>query len=423
MGNLLKRMTAVALAAVPLVLAGCAVGGGGAAQSKTTLSFVMWGDGEDSAKAYKDVIADFEKANPGIKVNLETFSTTNYDTVLKSRLAGGAGPDIYGFDQKNLTDFIKAGYTTNLVGEPWFASLTEDAKREATRFAAAGEAHYVPISQSGNGIVYNKALFDKAGVTEEPQTLDELIAVSEKLKKAKITPLAMSAQESWWPQFIIYYAIAQHVYDKNPNFNEDVMSGKDSIGSNAGWKESLEIYRKLVPYFMDNPLGTNQTAAQSAFIRGNAAMFPAPWILQEARDAKLDVGYFNFPTTDTAETKTMWGSYLVSLGINPKNGKKDLASKFIGFLFSPQAYTKFLGTVRAFPTAQGVDVGTIDPLFPDMQQAWEGRTFATLLLPPVPGIQDVLLKELQNLTGGRTEVADVLKKLQDTVDEEREAGN
>ncbi|MFC5946619.1 hypothetical protein, partial [Micromonospora harpali] len=134
------------------------------------------------------------------------------------------------------------------------------------------------------------------------------------------------------------------------------------------------------------------------------------------------VGYFNFPTTASADTKAMWGSYLVSLGINPKNGKKDLASRFIDFLFSADEYKKFLGTAKAFPVKDGIDLGSLDSLFPDMQRAWQGRTFMTLLLPPVPGLQDVLLTELQNLTGGRADVATVLGKLDDAVQEERAQG-
>ncbi|GAA2879272.1 hypothetical protein GCM10010517_41510 [Streptosporangium fragile] len=416
------RHVAALIAVAAVALAGCTSGrggqggqAGGSESATTRLSFVMWGDGGEATKSYQEVITRFEAQHPDIKINFETFNTNDYDTVLKTRLAGGAGPDIYGFDQKNLIDFINAGYTTDLSKESWFSSLSADTRKEATRNAKNGEANYVPISQSGNGIVYNADLFEKAGITEEPTTYDELVAAAKKLKDAGITPFAMSAQDNWWPQFIVYYAVAENVFEKDPDFNEKLISGAATFSGNEGWRRSLEIYRELVPYYMDNPLGTNQTAAKSAFMQGKAAMFPAAWILPDVREAKLNAGYMNFPTTNATGTKAMWGSYLVSLGVNPNNKKTKEANRFLSFFFTDDVYLKFLGGVKAFPVKEGLDVSSIDPLYPDMQKSWEGRTFVPLLLPSYPAIQETLLVELQNLTGDRSDVTKVLNRLDETM--------
>lgn len=396
----------VALATIG-TLAGCA---GDAAGGKTEISFLMWGDGGDTQTAYEDVIASFEDANPDISVNAEFLNTNDYDNILKTRLSGGAGPDVYGFDLGNIDTFVADGFAADLSdgGESYLSKLTPEAAEDSQR---AGGTYNLPISLSGNGLIYNKALFDQAGITEEPTTYTELLAASEKLKAAGITPFAMSAQDNWWPQFIVYYPLAEH--GANEELGAEMAAGETTFSDSEAWAESLDIVRELTPYYMPNPVGTSQTAAQSAFLSGQAAMFPATWILSDARDADLDVEYMNFPTTDDG-SDSIWGTYQVRFGLNPNNGdaKLDAGQKFLDYFMQDDVYTEFLGKVKLFPTTTGIEIGAdVDPLFPDMQASWEGKQFVAAFSPTDPSIQDALLVGLQNIISGERDTQQVLADL------------
>ncbi|KEP75612.1 hypothetical protein HR12_25610 [Microbacterium sp. SUBG005] len=400
-------VTALALTALTLSsLTGCA----GSSSDSTSLSFLMWGDGGDTQKAYEQVIAAFEAENPGITVNAEFVNTNDYDSVLKTRLSGGAGPDVYGFDPKNLADFVRDGFAADLSDAAFFGRLDEAAAQEARRGADGDAAYSVPISQSGNGIIYNAALFEQAGITEVPQTYTELKAAAEALSAAGITPFAMSAQDSWWPQFVAYYAMAQHVFPDDPDAIEELLEGERTFADIPGYADALEVVQDLVPFYMADPLGTNQSAAKSAFLTGQAAMFPATWILSDARAAGVEPGYMNFPTMD-ADVSDMWGSYLVAWGVNPGNDRVEAAEDFIDFFFQDEVYTQFLTAVKAFPTTTGIDVSANDPLFPDMVAAWEGRTFRPVVIPAHPQLQETLLVGMQNLIAGRDDVDAVIVEL------------
>ncbi|KEP74020.1 hypothetical protein HR12_24390, partial [Microbacterium sp. SUBG005] len=85
-------------------------GAPGARRTRPASASSCGGDGGDTQKAYEQVIAAFEAENPGITVNAEFVNTNDYDSVLKTRLSGGAGPDVYGFDPKNLADFVRDGF-------------------------------------------------------------------------------------------------------------------------------------------------------------------------------------------------------------------------------------------------------------------------------------------------------------------------
>lgn len=407
-----RLATTVVSAAALSVLAAATLTGcsAGSASDQNSLSFLMWGDGGDTQKAYEKVIDAFEAENPGVTVNAEFVNTNDYDNVLKTRLAGGAGPDVYGFDPKNAADFTRDGFAADLSGAEFFGRLDDAAAQEARRGSDGGAAYSVPISQSGNGIIYNAELFAQAGITEVPQTYDELRSAADTLVAAGITPFAMSAQDSWWPQFIAYYAMAQHVFPDDPGAVEELLDGERTFADIPGYADALGVVKDLVPYYMADPLGTNQSAAKSAFLTGQAAMFPATWILSDARAAGVEPGYMNFPTLDD-DVADMWGSYLVAWGVNPGNDKVDAAEKFIDFFFQDEVYTEFLTAVKAFPTTTGVDVTANDPLFPDMVAAWEGKTFRPIVIPAHPQLQETLLVGMQNLIAGRTDVDAVITEL------------
>ena len=403
------RHTAVAAVALTTVgaLSGCA---GGASSGPTELSFLMWGDGGDTQTAYEDVITQFEAANPDITVNAEFFNTNDYDNILKTRLSGGAGPDVYGFDLGNIDTFVADGFAADLSdgGESYLSKLTPEAAKDSQR---AGGTYNLPISLSGNGIIYNKALFEKAGIAAPPTTYTELLADSKKLSDAGVIPFAMSAQDNWWPQFIVYYALAEH--GANEELGAEMAAGKTTFSESTAWAESLDVVKDLTPYYMPNPVGTSQTAAQSAFLGGQAAMFPATWILSDAREAGLDLGYMNFPTVDKP-SNDLWGTYQVRFGLNPNNGDAKLAAsqKFLDFFLQDDTYKAFLDKVKLFPTTKDVEIGAdVDPLFPEMQAAWEGKTFVAAFSPTDPSIQDALLVGLQNIISGQKNTEQVLSDL------------
>ena len=402
----LTGTAAFATLATAAALSGCSAGDSGT----TELSFMMWGDGGDTQTAYEDVIASFEDENPDIDINAEFFNTNDYDSILKTRLSGGAGPDVYGFDLGNIETFVRDGFAADLSdgGEGYLDKLTPEAAEDSQR---EGGTYNLPLTQSGNGIIYNKALFEQAGITEEPTTYSELLDASQKLLDAGIIPFAMSAQDNWWPQFIVYYPLAEH--GANEELGAEMSAGEATFSGNEAWTSALDIVGELTPYYMPNPVGTSQTAAQSAFLAGQAAMFPAPWILSDARAADLDVDYMNFPTTDEP-ADAIWGTYQVRFGINPGNGDANVeaSQKFLDFFMSDDVYLDFLSKVKQFPTTTTVELTEdIDPLFPDMQASWEGKQFIAAFSPTDTSIQDALLVGLQNIISGQKTTEDVLADL------------
>lgn len=382
------------------------------------LSMLITDNGPEWVKAFQTV-ADAFTAKTGIAVNLEALASDDFDGIIDTRLQGGAdGPDVFLVRPNRIPDYVAEGYLAPLQGESWFTALPEGAQNAPNTVQDGG--HYAfPIAKNANYVLYNKDLFEKAGV-EVPLTLAELKAASQKLLDSGVTPIAMSAQDSWWQFFILFHATAQHVLNVDPQNGQKIMAGEATFAGDAGWTQTLQIYKDLAPFYMPNPLGTSHDAAKAAFLQGKAAIFPAPWILSEVRQTDLNVGAMVFPTTEDPATPAVWGDFPVLLGVNPKAGSEAAAKQFSEFLLSDEAYADLIKGLRYFPVKEGVDVSSVDPLFAEVQTAIQGREFYPSPNDVwLPGVADVFLAKVTDLLADKATVEEVLAATDDAVGKAR----
>jgi raffinose/stachyose/melibiose transport system substrate-binding protein len=394
----------IAAAAGAAIAAGALTGCSAADQGGSELKILVWDNGPASVEAYESLAERFEAANEGVDVTLETANTNDYDTLIRTRLGGGAGPDLYGVRPSMTADLVTGGYLAPLSDEAWFQRLNAGAQ-DAPNAVVDGVAYATPISQAGEGMLYNPALFEQAGIAAPPTSFDELIEASEALDAAGITPLGMAAADNWWPQFVLYHLTAKLV---DQDANAAIMSGEATFSDDEGWQTVLERYEELVPFFMPDPLGTRQEAAQAAFLQERVAMWPTVGLLPDVRDAGLEVGYFDFPAAAGGEDR-LWGGYPVQLGINPKNGRTELATEFMAMMFDDEVYPEFVQQLQSYPVVDGVEIEGVDELSGELQADWEGRTLVAS--PPdtwLPGVQDAMLARVQELTAGRIDADAVL---------------
>ena len=140
---------------VPLVLAAC--GSSGGSGRTVTLKFYHW-IGADAGPVVDQIDKKFEAENPNIHIEFTTAPTDQYQTVIKTRLAGGDAPDVFGvFPGAWLATYgAKPGYLLDLSNESWVSTLNPAAKGVSTY---NGKVYALPMSQNVIGVVYRKDLF------------------------------------------------------------------------------------------------------------------------------------------------------------------------------------------------------------------------------------------------------------------------
>ena len=92
LSKVLKGGLAIAMIGL-LALTSC--NGGKTNASQVTLKVMGYGDNSNSeGQTFKRIVAEFEKANPGVKVDYELLYDEAYHQKAVARLAAGDAPDV-----------------------------------------------------------------------------------------------------------------------------------------------------------------------------------------------------------------------------------------------------------------------------------------------------------------------------------------
>ncbi|MCS7460046.1 sugar ABC transporter substrate-binding protein [Paenibacillus doosanensis] len=190
-----KKQAAVAgLLALSLIAAGCATteptdnGKGNATASGQKMKLKFWTNARHDTDLMQEKIKQFNETN---KSNVEVeyqVMTDNYEQALQTAILAGEAPDIMNAKSKlAINDLVKMKAI-----EPLDSYITPELK---TRFGENllkldginsfdGKLYSLPNYGSTFRLIYNKDLFAKAGLTEPPKSLDELVAYAQKITEA-----------------------------------------------------------------------------------------------------------------------------------------------------------------------------------------------------------------------------------------------
>lgn len=134
-----------------------------ASKKQANLDFVWFSDGNEG-EVMKGLLKQYEEKNPNIKVNLVEVAFADIGTKLKTMISGGNPPalarmtDTSTFSNQALDLTPYVGDLKAFTGQfmdtlkPYY--VTKDNKVIA-----------VPLDVTANGLIYNKTLFKKAGVS------------------------------------------------------------------------------------------------------------------------------------------------------------------------------------------------------------------------------------------------------------------
>lgn len=162
----LSKLAAVLIGIFVLILAGCSDTSGkqGEADSETTeitLGFYSSGSADEKMK---DIIAQFEKEHPGIKIKTQNAPYQQFFQKLDTQIAGGNAPDVWLSDGVFVQKYAERGAAKDLT--KW---INEDLNKEnyyGLDFNKDSEGKYWAVPQGIQiaSLFYNKDMFDKAGV-------------------------------------------------------------------------------------------------------------------------------------------------------------------------------------------------------------------------------------------------------------------
>lgn len=268
------------------------------AAKKTEIDFQVWVTPNLTVEYWEDLVANFEKKHPDIKVNIIQAITgeSTADNFLRTRLAAGNFPDVSHVFTEDM--FIEAGAFLPLPIDDDVRGL----KALDGMIKADGNLYtYDSITLIHGLIYYNKTLFKQAGITELPKTQAQFDAVCEKLLRAGIVPISVAGAD-WTSGFVLSIMAAPQVFYNNTVWYRDRNEGKVSF-FDTDWRESATRFKNMYDkgYIYKGAPAMDYNASQQFFLDGKAAMYPmGSWFsgAPEALAAGFEIGVIAPPTKD-----------------------------------------------------------------------------------------------------------------------------
>ena len=324
---------------------------------------------EEAAKA-------FEEANPGSDIQIEVVPWDVLLQKLTTDISGGANADLSIIGTRWLIDFVDQGiaaplddYMTQDFRDRFFPVFLEPSVMQ-------GKTYGLPIAASARAMYYNKALFEQAGITEVPDTWDELAEAAKKIGALgdDIAGFGLQGKEI---ETDVYFYYAFWAYG-GQLVEEDGTSGLDT---DAGYK-AAEMYKSLIDSGATQPGVTsyNREDVQNLFKQGKVGMMiTAPFLSNQIKEEApdLEYGVAAIPAGPDGERGTYGVTDSIIMFENSQN--KDLAWKFLDQLFTTEWRAKFTSgegflpvnpEVAAQPAfADNADLKAFTALLPDARFA------------------------------------------------------
>lgn len=361
-----------------------------APKQKVTLRYSSYLlDTAQAGKVYYDAIAEFEQANPNIKIEPDFIQNANYTAGIKTRLLGGEDMDVFDTWSPSLfTEFYNLGKDIylDLTGAEFLNQFLPATLKPVT---VNGKVLGAPEVMHSDGLLYNKTLFDKLGL-KVPQTWDEFLQACEKLKQNNIIPIAMDSE--WWvPQFFWGSLVSNN--GGNAEWTAKLEKGEVKANDPV-FVEAIKKHKLLVEkgYLPKDWTGMKHEQSKDLVGQGKAAMiitgtWDIPSIMERNKD--IDIDFMMVPGTDKTVPNINVGNYRV---INSKTKHPEEAKKFVAFMNGKATQEKLAKGAKAVPSVK--DAVIDDPVSKKIA-AVVTRPDATLYWPHTVSTESLQVKILE----------------------------
>ncbi len=395
-----------------------------------TATLTTWGSDQEVA-AFKQIAADFKTAR-GADVKIEVLPYDQIRTVVDRRLQAGQAPDLFRVSYTDVGSYAANGALADLSDylDPSFGDAFLPALWSAVQ--ADGKPIGVPHHTDTSALAYNKAHFEKAGITSVPQSLDDawtweqFVTVLRKLKAANLgaAPFAFNYQLfGAYRWFNTLYQAGGTVLDdplKNPTLDTPQA------------RRALEWTRSLYTEGLHAPsiLVKRPTYPDEIFPTQKISMIQAGDFLIPSIDAAVK-GRFDWGVTylmrDAGAATDLGGNAVV---VTDQARNKDVAAEFAKFLVTRENMTRFCERTTVLPVRRDLVDATLSyAVRPDLMPVFQ-RQATTMppglvkaaTSPAFPGINQALIDNMdQYLSNASASTDSVVRGLTASVEKALQA--
>ncbi|MCR5509787.1 MAG: extracellular solute-binding protein [Lachnospiraceae bacterium] len=351
------------------------------------------------------MVAEFNKTFPNITVEMEAVTDYAEDALL--RLSTGDWGDVMfipAIDKNQLEEYFMPFDTLdNLSGVLNFANQWE----------YNGLSYGIPYMANAQGLLYNKRIFEEAGITELPKTPTEFLADLQLVKdNTDAIPLYTNYAAGWtmgaWDAYVGCVSNGDNTY-----MNQKLVHTAEPFTDPGDDTGAYNVYRILYDacaqgLIEDDYTTTDWESCKGMMNRGEiATMVLGSWAyaqMCEAGDTPEDVGYMPFPiTVGGTQYVLAGGDYCYGINANASDENKLASLIFVKWMTEESNWCFNEG---GYPVVKGGAT-------PDMYAAFDGCTVLSDE-PALAGEEDLLNEmnaesELSINAGGNDKVQRIVE--------------
>ncbi len=356
---------------------------------------------------------------------------------LKSSQIGNMGADLVQVYEIGTRFMIESGWITPMqqMIDADNYDLSQIEPNLAAYYTIDDQLYSMPFNSSTPIMYYNKEMFEKAGITEIPDSLEGIEAIGEKLLNEGGAGQVISLGIYGWffEQFIGKQGLE---YANNGNGRTEPATAV-AFDENGAAENILTAWKSLYDKGYAPNVGkggdaglADFSAEKSAITLGSTASLKQ--ILQDV-NGKFEVGTAYFPKVKSTDEGgvSIGGASLWAL--NNNDPKKTRATwEFVKFLISPESQAYWNAQTGYFPVTTAAQE---EPVFkenvekyPQFQTAIDqlhdsSPEYVGALLSVFPEARATVESEIENLLNGNADVEKTVKNMADAINKSIEEYN
>jgi multiple sugar transport system substrate-binding protein len=318
----------------------------------------------DYLKFMKDeIVPGFQQKHPGVTVKVTQLPDDNAQ--FTARVAANNPPDVlvgvWGYEPAK---YAKMGKLVNLEGLPGSKELVDRIEPKYVHKDFGG-LYYIPWNATTQMLIYNKALFQEAGITKVPETWAEYLEAAKKIQAlpARKDGTKVYGNVFWnealtwggwyWTMLAqVYYSGNDGQYQLFNKLGSDIVFDKPEAHM-ADFLAFAKEAQKYAPPTMKEPFFNRNIGMWIQFGYGWKANF------KEAKDGPMeigkDVGVAPIPTREPGKThwSTLDGRSLMLFKTTPE--REAIGWEFMKALMEKENNLKALKALGQLPTLKELE--------------------------------------------------------------------
>ncbi|HEX6485765.1 MAG TPA: extracellular solute-binding protein [Nocardioidaceae bacterium] len=345
------------VAAVSLLATACGSGEGSETENdsapapdEVSGSLTWWDTSDDTNEgpAFQQLIDKFEKEYPDVDVTRQYVPFDQAQNKFKTAAEAGSGaPDILRAEVAWVPEFASLGHLYALDGTAALEDSDDYFETPLSSNVFDGQTYGVPQVTDSLALLYNKELFEKAGIDSPPATWDEVAEAAKALKsEANVDGLFINPGGYFLLPFM--YGEGGDMVDTESQ--EIVVNSEANVTGITTAADLVKSGAAVKP-----PAADAYAAMMTAFNEGKVGMIiNGPWEVNNIRNAPdfggiENLGIAPVPAgSETAGAPVGGHNYVVYSGMD--EAKAEAAIAFISFMNSAESQAFLADELGLLPT-------------------------------------------------------------------------